>query len=79
VEPYSLKYMRARDGGEHEYFYVYNRSGGSSPPGIRSLLPRGLTSVENTTEKFDPRSPIELCKAGELPENRYLFDPNKPA
>jgi DNA-directed RNA polymerase subunit RPC12/RpoP len=79
VEPYSLKYMQARDGGEHEYFYVFNLSGGSSPPGIRSLLPRGLVSVENTTEKFTPRSPIELSKAGDIPENRYLFDPNRPA
>ena len=79
VEPYSLKYLQKQNGEEHEYFYVFNRSGGSSPPGIRSLLPRGLQSIENTEEKFTPQFQIELSKAGEMPENRYLFDPNRPA
>ncbi len=79
IEPYSLKYLERRDGEHYEYFFVFNRSGGSSPPGIRSLLPQGLHHVENTEEKFEPRFPIELSKAGEMPENRYLFDPNKPA
>jgi predicted nucleotidyltransferase component of viral defense system len=78
VEPYSLKYLVKRGGEEHEYFYIYNRSGGNNPPGIRSLLPQGLQSVENTEEKFTPQFPIELSKAGEIPENRYLFDPNRP-
>jgi predicted nucleotidyltransferase component of viral defense system len=79
VEPYALKYLEKRDGEQHEYFFVYNRLGGSSPPGIRSLLPRGLQRIENTDEKFTPQFPIELSKAGEMPENRYLFDPNRPA
>jgi predicted nucleotidyltransferase component of viral defense system len=79
VEPYSLKYLEKRDGEGHEYFYIFNRSGGSSPPGIRSLLPRGLQHIENTEEKFEPQFPIELSKAGEMPEDRYLFDPNKPS
>ena len=78
VEPYSLKYLAKRNGDEREYFYVWNRSGGSNPPGIRALLPEGFQSIENTDEKFIPQFPIELCKAGELPEDRYLFDPNKP-
>lgn len=79
VEPYSLKYLEKRSGEEREYFYVFNRSGGSHQPGIRSLLPEGFESIENTEEKFNPRYPIELSKAGESPENPYLFDPNKPA
>jgi predicted nucleotidyltransferase component of viral defense system len=79
VEPYSLKYLEKRDGDAREYFYVFNRSGGSNPPGVRSLIPSGFQSIENTDEKFAPRFPIELSKAGELPEDRYLFDPNKPA
>jgi hypothetical protein len=79
VEPYALKYMEKRNGEEREYFYVYNRSGGNNPPGIRSLRPDGFESIENTDEIFTPRYPIELSKAGEHPEDRYLFDPNKPA
>lgn len=78
IEPYSLKYLEKRSGQEREYFYVFNRSGGSNPPGIRSLLPEGFQSIENTDQKFNPQYPIELCKAGETPEDRYLFDPNKP-
>jgi predicted nucleotidyltransferase component of viral defense system/DNA-directed RNA polymerase subunit RPC12/RpoP len=78
VEPYSLKYLEKRGGMEREYFYVFNRSGGNSEPGIRSLLPEGFESIENTDEKFTPQFPIELSKAGETPEKKYLFDPNKP-
>ncbi len=79
VEPYALKYMEKRTGEAKEYFYVYNVSGGNSAPGIRSLVASGFQSIENTEVKFSPRNPIELCKAGEFPENRYLFDPHKPA
>lgn len=78
IEPYSLKYLEKRSGDEKEYFYAYNLSGGNSNPGIRSFLPQGLRSVENTEQKFSPRFSIELSKHGEIPENPYLFDPNKP-
>ncbi|MCL5411060.1 MAG: nucleotidyl transferase AbiEii/AbiGii toxin family protein [Patescibacteria group bacterium] len=78
VEPYSLKYLQRKDGTQREYLYVYNCSGGNSAPGIRSFVVEGVQSIENTEDKFDPRNPIELCKAGELPENPYLFDPNRP-
>ncbi len=78
AEPYSLKYLEKRNGDEREYFYIYNCSGGSNPPGIRQLVPEGFQSIENTDEKFTPRFPVELCKAGETPENPYLFDPNRP-
>jgi len=79
VEPYSLRYMQRRDGVEREYFYVYDRVGGRSGPGVKALVAANLTSISNTDEKFKPRFPVELCKAGEVPENPYLFDPNKPA
>jgi predicted nucleotidyltransferase component of viral defense system len=80
VEPYSLKYLQKRDGQQREYFYVYNRSGGSNPPGVRCFVAENLQNVENTDKKFIPREGfiIELSKAGETPENPYLFDPNKP-
>lgn len=78
VEPYSLKYLEKKSGEAREYFYVYNCSGGKSAPDIRSFLPEPLESIENTEDKFTPRVQIELSKAGEMPENPYLFDPNRP-
>lgn len=80
VEPYALKYQRRRDGVEREYLYVFNLTGGNNPPGMRSFVAQNIQSIENTIQKFIPRNgyQIELSKAGELPENPYLFDPNKP-
>ena len=80
VEPYALKYQERRDGRKREYLYVYNLSGGDNPPGIRQFVAENVDSIENTDQKFEPREgyQIELSKAGELPENPYLFDPNKP-
>ena len=78
IEPYSLKYLEKKSGEEKEYFYVFNKSGGNSVPGIRSLVSSGFQSLENTEENFIPQYQIELSKAGEIPENPYLFDPNRP-
>lgn len=78
VEPYSLKYMQKRDGSEREYFFAYNRSGGNNPAGMRSFVSNKVEALENTEETFEPQYPIELSKSGEMPEDRYLFDPNKP-
>lgn len=78
VEPYSLKYQEKRSGEEKEFLYVWNVMGGSSEPGIRSLQASGFQSIQNTDEKFEPRYPIEVSKAGETPEDRYLFDINRP-
>lgn len=77
IEAYSLKYMQKKDGSQREYFYCYNRSGGSGV-GIRCFVPGKIEYIENTNEKFIPRYPIELSKAGERPENPFLFDPNRP-
>lgn len=79
VEPYSLKYLQRKDGAEREYLYVYNRAGGEHEPGIRMFVHEGIESLENTDEKFVPRYMIELSKSGEVPKQRYLFDPNKPS
>jgi predicted nucleotidyltransferase component of viral defense system len=79
VEPYSLKYQQRRDGIQREYFFAHKVSGGASAPGIKMFVAEHMQSIENTDVKFDPRYQIELSKAGEMPEDRYLFDPNKPA
>ena len=78
IEPYSLKYLQRKDGAEREYFYVFNKSGGDNEPGVRCFVAEKIESIENTDEKFIPQFQIELSKAGEIPENPYLFDPNRP-
>lgn len=78
VEPYSLKYQQKKDGTEWEYFYAYKLRGGKSDPGTKKFLAKDMESIENLDDKFVPRFPIELSKAGETPENPYLFDPNRP-
>lgn len=78
IEPYALKYMQAKERKPKEYLYVYNCSGGDNPPGWRQFVSENIQSIENTEETFEPRYPVELSKAGELPENPYLFDPNRP-
>lgn len=78
VEPYSIKYLQKKDGTEREYFYAYKLNGGKSEPSMKMFLAQGMESIENTEVKFTPRFPIELSKAGETPENPYLFDPNRP-
>lgn len=78
VEVYALKYMQPRGRDPKEYLYVYNCSGGGNAPGWRQFVSENLQSIENTDDVFEPQYPIELSKAGETPENPYLFDPNKP-
>lgn len=78
IEPYSLKYMEKKNGIQREYFYVYDLTGSSNNPGVKSFVAENVQSIQNTDEKFEPRFQIELSKAGEMPENPYLFDPNKP-
>jgi hypothetical protein len=78
VEPYSLKYQQRRDGIAREYFFAHKLSGGASEPGIKMFVAQHMEAIQTTETKFVPRHPIELSKAGEMPEDRYLFDPNKP-
>jgi hypothetical protein len=61
-----------------DYFSVHQVNAGSGP-GTRSFTAENIQSVETTEIEFEPRYPIELSKVGELPENRYMFDPNKPS
>lgn len=77
VEPYSLKFQQKKSGEETEYLNAYKISGGKSEPGIKKFLPFEMEQVENTETNFEPKYEIELCKAGEYPENRLLYDPHK--
>ena len=75
VEPYSLVFKRRQDGVAREYFYVYDRTGGRSGPGIKAFVQEKIASIQNTPEKFDPRFPVELSKAGEPATKGYFGSP----
>ena len=76
VEPYSLVYKRRQDGVAHEYFYVYDRTGGrTSGERIKSFLHDKIGSIENTEEEFEPRYEVELSKAGEPGTKSYFGSP----
>ena len=76
VEPYSLMYKQRRDGHREEYLYVYDRTGGrSSGPGLKSMLNHKIQGLEVLEERFEPRYPIELAKAGEFGARSYFSKP----
>jgi hypothetical protein len=66
IEPYALAFKRRQDGLVKEYFYAWDRTGGSNGPGIKSFWPERVQSLENTDDLFEPRFPVELTKEGSL-------------
>lgn len=72
VEPYCLAYKKRKDGFAREYLYVYDQTGGSSGPGIKSLVHSNIQELKNTDTKFEPRYEVELCKAGETLKSSYF-------
>ncbi|MSR71708.1 MAG: nucleotidyl transferase AbiEii/AbiGii toxin family protein [Candidatus Taylorbacteria bacterium] len=77
VEPYALKFQERSDGVAKEYFYVYDRTGSKNNPDWKTFVAENLSAIENTDEKFEPQFEVELCRAGEHPEDRYLYDREK--
>lgn len=76
VEPYSLTYKRRKDGIGQEYFYAYDRTGGrTSGPGIKCFINTKIEFIESLQEKFTPRFPVELSKAGEFGGKTYFGSP----
>jgi predicted nucleotidyltransferase component of viral defense system len=65
VEPYSLKFMRLKDGRAREYFYGWKVSGGQSPPGIKRFVASEFQSAAVTDIAFEPRFAVEVSKAGD--------------
>jgi predicted nucleotidyltransferase component of viral defense system len=65
VEPYSLVFKRRTDGAAAEYFYVWDRTGGHSGPGIKTLFHQKVRGLEIIDETFAPRYEITLAKAGD--------------
>jgi len=73
VEPYSLSYKQRQDGHAEEYFFCYDRTGGrSSPPGLKTFVSSKIQRLESLEEKFEPRYPVELSKAGEYGEKIHF-------
>jgi predicted nucleotidyltransferase component of viral defense system len=73
VEPYSLKYKIRRDGVGREYLYVYDQTGGrGSGPGIKSLVHTKFQSIANTDIEFEPRTEVELSKAGQFFQEKFF-------
>ena len=64
VEPYSIAFKTRKDGHGDEYLYVYDRTGGRSGPGLKSLIYQKVQRLEVLDERFVPRYPIELSKVG---------------
>jgi hypothetical protein len=72
VEPYSLAFKRRTDGVAQEYLYVWDRTGGQSPPGIKAMLHHGVGAIDLLDETFEPRDPIELSRAGDSSRAGYF-------
>ncbi len=77
VESYALKFQERSDGIAKEYLYVYDRTGSKNNPGWKTFVAENTSTVEVTDEKFDPQYEIELCRAGEYPDDKYLYDAEK--
>ena len=73
IEPYALVYKLRKDGEAQEYFYAWDRTGGTnSGEGIKSFIQSGIEAIEVIPEHFEPRFQVELVKAGE-PSSRSYF------
>jgi predicted nucleotidyltransferase component of viral defense system len=73
VEPYSLTFKRTQTNGAREYFYAWDRTGGSSGvPGIRSFVSTDVEALSLTDQDFQPRFSIELSKSGDAAAAGYF-------
>jgi predicted nucleotidyltransferase component of viral defense system len=72
VEPYSLAFKRTEKGVAQEYFYVWDRTGGRSRPGIKSLFHYKIQAFEVLEETFEPRYEVTLSKAGDSSQRGYF-------
>jgi predicted nucleotidyltransferase component of viral defense system len=75
VEPYSLVFKRRRDGFGQEYLYVWDRTGGNKGPGLKTFVHDRISGLEVLADRYDPRYPVELSKAGEYGSKSYFGQP----
>lgn len=73
MEPYALTFKRRKsDGVGHEYLYAYDRTGGNSGPGIKTMFAHDVQALEVTDIDFEPRFEIQLAKAGDSSKSGYF-------
>jgi len=72
VEPYKLAFKRPQTGPASEYLYVWDRTGGHSGPGTKSLFHYKIHGLELLDETFDPQFTVELAKAGDSGQAGYF-------
>lgn len=77
IEPYSLQFKRRRDGVGQEYLYAWDRTGGRSGPGIKSLVNYKMSKILVTEIAFEPRYDVELSRAGELGDRTTFSSPSR--
>jgi predicted nucleotidyltransferase component of viral defense system len=79
MEPYSLVFKRrTSDGVAQEYFYAYDRTGGNSGPGIKTLMHYDVQSLDVLDEVFEPRFEVTLAKAGDSSQSGYFTGTRGP-
>lgn len=73
VEPYALKYMIKKDGVGREYFFGFDRSGGSSGQrSMKTFVAERVEALTELSEVFEPRYEIEVSQAGDMPDDPHF-------
>ena len=78
MEPYSLVFKRRKDGVAEEYFYAWDRTGGNSGPGIKTLFHYDNQGLAVLGETFEPRFGVTLSKAGDSSQRGYFAGNGRP-
>ena len=78
MEPYSLVYKRRKDGVAQEYFYAWDRTGGHSGPGIKTLMHYDVQALDVLEETFEPQFEVTLSKAGDSSQSGYFAGNRRP-
>jgi predicted nucleotidyltransferase component of viral defense system len=78
MEPYSLVFKRRKDGAAQEYFYAWDRTGGHSGPGIKTLMHYDIQALAVLDETFQPRFEVTLSKAGDSSQRGYFAGSRRP-
>jgi hypothetical protein len=78
MEPYSLVFKRRKDGAAQEYFYAWDRTGGHSGPGIKTLMHYDIQALAVLDETFQPRFEVTLSKAGDSSQRGYFAGSGRP-
>jgi len=78
MEPYSLVFKRRQDGVAQEYFYAWDRTGGNSGPGIKTLMHYDIQAFAVLEETFESRFEVTLSKAGDSSQRGYFAGNGRP-